>query len=126
MNCTCARPLQLHNWRVFASAKVALRDAPSLSTRPVRPIASTPREQPGRIAHDGLRDRRLAHAELDPIENVVPQQMEQDDMASETHPDQRQTPEQESRKEWHSPAQPPQGGPPMLIHGLELPRSSDC
>jgi hypothetical protein len=52
--------------------------------------------------------------------------MEQDDMASETHSDQRQAPEQEPRKGLRSPVQPLQGGPPMLIYGLELPRSSDC
>jgi hypothetical protein len=52
--------------------------------------------------------------------------LEQDYMASEPHPDQRQAPEHQLRKGLDSPVKRPQDAPPTLIHGLESLRSSHC
>ena len=47
-------------------------------------------------------------------------------MASEICTDQCATPEREPRKALHAPVRKPQAGPPILNHGLEMLRSSDC
>jgi hypothetical protein len=52
--------------------------------------------------------------------------MERDDMPSTTSPDTRAADERGPRKEILSTPPLPQGGPPNLRSGLELPRSSDC
>jgi hypothetical protein len=65
--------------------------------------------------------------ELRRPENVVLQQMEQDDMASETRRDQSPAPERETPKDWRSSARPPaQSGPRIVSDGPELPRSNLC
>jgi hypothetical protein len=58
--------------------------------------------------------------------NVVLQQTEHDDMASDNRSDQRAAPSREPRKVIHSIPASPQGGPPNFSGGLELPRSSHC
>jgi hypothetical protein len=52
--------------------------------------------------------------------------MEQDDMPSENHSDQRPAPAHQPRKGVDSPVKRPQDAPPALIHGLEALRSSHC
>lgn len=52
--------------------------------------------------------------------------MEQNNMASENCTDPRAAPEREPRKALHAPVRKPQAGPPILNHGLEMLRSSDC
>jgi hypothetical protein len=52
--------------------------------------------------------------------------MEHDDMATDTSSDSRAAPERGPRKAIHSTPPSPQGGPPNLSDGLELPRSSHC
>jgi hypothetical protein len=58
--------------------------------------------------------------------NVVLQQTEQDDMASDNRSDQRAAHERETRKVIHSLPAAAQGGPPNFSGGLELPRSRHC
>jgi hypothetical protein len=58
-------------------------------------------------------------------DNVVLQQTEHDDMASDNRP-QRAEPSRDPRKGVHSIPGAPQGGPPNFSGGLELPRSSHC
>jgi hypothetical protein len=53
--------------------------------------------------------------------------MEQDDMASENHGNQRDSTKRETVKDLPSSAKPSApSGPPILNHGPELPRSSNC
>jgi hypothetical protein len=52
--------------------------------------------------------------------------MERDSMPSTTSSDTRAADERWPRKAIHSTPPSPQGGPPNLSGGLELPRSSDC
>jgi hypothetical protein len=65
--------------------------------------------------------------ELGCLENVVLQQMEQDDMASDNRSDQRAASGRDQIKDSRSPAQPsPRPGPPVLNGGLESLRSGHC
>jgi hypothetical protein len=64
--------------------------------------------------------------ELGGPENVVLQQLEQDDMASENHGDQRVAPERKPLKDLHSTTRTPQQGGPPLNDGPELLRSNHC
>jgi hypothetical protein len=57
--------------------------------------------------------------------NVVLQQTEHDDMASDNRPE-RAAPSRDPRKGIHSIPAAPQSGPPNFSGGLELPRSSHC
>ncbi len=68
-----------------------------------------------------------ALAELRRLENVVLQQMEQDTVANENHPDQRAGPEREQPKDLRlsTPRSPPRG-PRILNDGPELLRSNHC
>jgi hypothetical protein len=68
-----------------------------------------------------------AASELPRRKNVVLQQMEHDDMASEHHGDRQAADQRKQPSDPRSPAPPlPQGGPPLLNEGLEVPRSSHC
>ena len=65
--------------------------------------------------------------ELRCLENVVLQQMEQDDMASENHGDQRAEPKRETIKDLRPATKPsPPSRPAILNDGPELLRSSHC
>jgi hypothetical protein len=63
--------------------------------------------------------------ELRWLKDVVPQQMEHDDMASDNGSE-RTAPARDPRKDIHSIPASPQAGPPNLSGGLESPRSSHC
>jgi len=52
--------------------------------------------------------------------------MEQDDMASENHGDQRAAPERKPSKDSRSTTRTPQEGGPPLNDGPELLRSNQC
>jgi len=52
--------------------------------------------------------------------------MEQDDMASENHGDQRAAPERKPSKDLRSTTRTPQQGGPSLNDGPELLRSNQC
>jgi hypothetical protein len=65
--------------------------------------------------------------ELPRPKNVVLQQLEQDDMPSESSSDKRGTPQRKPLEDARSPQRPAQqDGPPILNDGPELPRSNDC
>jgi hypothetical protein len=65
--------------------------------------------------------------ELRGLENVVLQQMEHDDMASENHRDNRTTPERDQLKGSRLPVRPsPPSTSPILNDGLESLRSIHC
>jgi hypothetical protein len=65
-------------------------------------------------------------AELRGRENVVLQQMERDDMATDSNDDRRAAGTDPSRRKG-SPARPsPPSGPPIQNGGLESLRSHDC
>jgi hypothetical protein len=62
-------------------------------------------------------------------DNMAHDDMAHDDMAQDdlAQDDLANDDRSRQRKEVHAVApSPPQGGPPNLIDGLELPRSSDC
>jgi hypothetical protein len=53
--------------------------------------------------------------------------MEHDDMVSENGRDQQTADQRKQPRDPRSPAPPlPQGGPPLVNDGLEVPRSGDC
>jgi hypothetical protein len=52
--------------------------------------------------------------------------MELDDMTSENRSEQRAAPERGQRQGLQSTPASPHSGPPILIDGLELPRSNHC
>jgi hypothetical protein len=53
--------------------------------------------------------------------------MEHDDMASEQGTDQQAPDQRKEPRDPRSPTPPlPQGGPPLVNDGLEVPRSSHC
>jgi hypothetical protein len=65
--------------------------------------------------------------ELPGPENVVLQQLEQDDMPSESSRDERGAPQRKPGDDMRPPPRPAQqNGPPILNDGPELPRSNDC
>lgn len=64
--------------------------------------------------------------ERDAVENVVMQQMEHDDMASEQHQDKSaENPRKPQDRQSRQPEQP-QIQPPLLSDGPELVRDSHC
>jgi len=63
--------------------------------------------------------------ELRRRKNVVRQQTEQYDMASDNHSE-RAAPERKPGKGIHPAPASPQGGPPNFSDGQESPRSSHC
>jgi len=74
-----------------------------------------------------VKDQRAGRAELRRLENVVLQQMEHDDMASDNRRDQRAVSERDQIKDSRSPTRPsPRPGPPVLNDGLESLRSGHC
>jgi hypothetical protein len=70
---------------------------------------------------------RKASVELRRLENVVLQQMGQDTMASENHPDPRTAPERKRPQDSRSSTPPsPPTGPRIVNEGPELLRSKHC
>jgi hypothetical protein len=65
--------------------------------------------------------------ELPGGKNVVLQQLEHDDMASEHQSDKPAIPERDQPRQVRPPSQPaPQRRPPLQIDGIELLRDGNC
>jgi hypothetical protein len=72
------------------------------------------------------RIKRAGLAELCCSANVVLQQLEHANMATDELEHQRAGSEREQRRDLRSPPASPQSGPPIRNDGLELPRSNHC